>query len=275
MVLSHMNKVVRFLAASLLLSHTDATALRGRSMQSISITRFALINADTDLEIESDVVGKTISLDDLPTSNLNVEAVTEGGTLPDTVQFDYNGVVNYHTEKVAPYALAGDKNGDFKTCTDLVEGSHSITATATQDGDAVSSYTGSFTRKYCTIKLCRFVWPISKCKDPSNALNAFSLSLVVTGTVPTTQAPTSPSTTSAPSTFDPSTAQPSSGTTISPTIVPTSEPSSAPPTPPVSSVCDVPFAGPDYDITSAGLEVVEIIDTSCVAGDIVISMTVR
>jgi len=75
-------------------------------------------------------------------------------------------------------------------------------------------------------------------------------------------------------------------TTPSPTKSPTSSPTTSPIAPvtqsPTVSVqpsstpvatCDVPWVGPDYNISSAGLNNTQVIDTSC-AGDVTISMSI-
>lgn len=71
--------------------------------------------------------GATINLNTIPTLNLNIRA----NTLPsivESVRFDLDGVVNYHTESGAPYALAGDSSGDYAPWTPGL-GSHTLTAT--------------------------------------------------------------------------------------------------------------------------------------------------
>jgi len=114
-----------------------ATALRGsggsqRNLQASSITKLALINADNDQVIESVILvnGATISLSNLPTSNLNIQAVTQG-TLS-SVQFSYSGSGGSlsRREGASPYALCGDSGGNYNACSELVVGSHTVTAIA-------------------------------------------------------------------------------------------------------------------------------------------------
>jgi hypothetical protein len=96
---------------------------------SASVTSLTLINADTDAPIsgyESLPDGVTINLASLPTRNLNIRANTNPAQVA-RVQFDYDQVVNFRTEGVAPYALAGDTQGDYWPWTPTT-GQHRVTA---------------------------------------------------------------------------------------------------------------------------------------------------
>jgi hypothetical protein len=54
-------------------------------------------------------------------------------TIVDKVRFDYNGIQNYNSEGVAPYTLAGDKNGDYKSWTPSL-GAHVLSAVPSYNG---------------------------------------------------------------------------------------------------------------------------------------------
>ncbi|GMN06071.1 hypothetical protein MTsPCn5_14600 [Croceitalea sp. MTPC5] len=84
-----------------------------------------LIDADTDTPITSIVEGQVIDLSELNGIGLSIEAVVD---LPDvgSVRFDFNGTNNFRTENVFPYALNGDRNGDFDAI-DLALGNNTIT----------------------------------------------------------------------------------------------------------------------------------------------------
>lgn len=95
----------------------------------IAVTRLVLINADTDQPIPGYTQltdGMTISLSALPTRNLNVQAITNPPAVG-CVKFDVIGGSNL-TENVAPYAMAGDTNGNYKAWTPAT-GTVNITAT--------------------------------------------------------------------------------------------------------------------------------------------------
>jgi len=122
-----------------------------RNLQAVNIVRLALINADTNQEIQTVALETdgTISLDDLPSANLSIEAIVEGSVSKVELVHD-NGVSIYsRREKRAPYSLCGEgKNGSFRSCDALKEGTHSVTAIALVGKTPVVSRTATFTRKY-------------------------------------------------------------------------------------------------------------------------------
>lgn len=74
---------------------------------------FILINATTDTPIGPVVDGDVINLGDFPANTtFNIEVLT-GDLDAGSVIFDFNGDTGFRTENVAPYALGGDRNGDF------------------------------------------------------------------------------------------------------------------------------------------------------------------
>ncbi len=92
------------------------------------VVSFLLVNADTDEAIGPLNDGDVINLNDFPDNSFNVVAVT--GEFPvGSVVFDYNGTNAFQKENVAPYALGGDRNGDFKPLS-LALGTNTVTATA-------------------------------------------------------------------------------------------------------------------------------------------------
>ena len=87
-----------------------------RSQSPTTNTGLSIINADSNTSVASIANGQTFSFADIG-SNLNL--VAEFGTLEDeigSVVFDqFNGDNNeQNIENVAPFALYGDKNGNFK-----------------------------------------------------------------------------------------------------------------------------------------------------------------
>ncbi|MEL6484884.1 MAG: choice-of-anchor D domain-containing protein, partial [Bacteroidota bacterium] len=74
---------------------------------------FVLINATTDTPIGPVVDGDVVNLGDFPdNTTFNIEVLT-GDLNARSVIFDFNGDNGFRTENVAPYALGGDRNGDF------------------------------------------------------------------------------------------------------------------------------------------------------------------
>ncbi len=90
--------------------------------QVVSLT---LINAATDQDIRLLTNGDFINLAVSGTS-LNIRAEVSGSV--GSVRFALDGNSNFRTESSAPYALAGDNNGDYAPWTPTL-GSHSLTAT--------------------------------------------------------------------------------------------------------------------------------------------------
>jgi hypothetical protein len=104
------------------------------------VTSFSLINADTNQPVggfELIVGDVTLNLATLPTRNLNLRANTSPSVVG-SVRFGLNGNANHLTENVAPYALAGDVNGDYHAWT-LGLGSHVVTATPYSGSNASGS----------------------------------------------------------------------------------------------------------------------------------------
>ena len=90
----------------------------------LSVLRFILVNADTNQDIREIHHNSTINLA-TDGSNLSIRAEASG--LQESVVFNINGT-NTQTESVAPYAIAGDSNGNYNAWTPSV-GSHTIMAT--------------------------------------------------------------------------------------------------------------------------------------------------
>ena len=89
-----------------------------------TVTGFTLVNASNNSDIQTLLDGSTVFLPDLPL-NINIRAEVEGPV--GSVRFFLNGAVE-RTENVAPYALAGDINGDYLPWNPSV-GSYELTAT--------------------------------------------------------------------------------------------------------------------------------------------------
>ncbi len=94
-----------------------------------AVVGFVLIDADTDRAINSLVDGDVLVLDTLPTANLSVRADTLPATVG-SVRFNLDSITNFRTENVAPYALFGDRSGNYAPWSGVaLVGTHSLTAT--------------------------------------------------------------------------------------------------------------------------------------------------
>ncbi|GAB3025562.1 hypothetical protein GCM10027185_25910 [Spirosoma pulveris] len=136
---------------------TDGNGCSNATSQSVTInpapvtmtlTRFWLINADTDQPIQELTAGTQLNLSSLPTRNLNIQAVTVPAVIG-SVAFSLSGQQSYQVvEGVAPYALFGDNQGDYLGWTPAL-GAYTLTATpyaqAGGTGTAGTALTVSFT----------------------------------------------------------------------------------------------------------------------------------
>jgi hypothetical protein len=110
------------------------------------IRELVLVNADTDLDLQTLRDGDTLELGALPTRNLNLKAAVDSGNVGSvTFALDGRPLV---LENVYPYALGGDIGGDFKPWK-IAPGKHRLTVTpyqATGAGGAKGRpYTIAFT----------------------------------------------------------------------------------------------------------------------------------
>ena len=93
----------------------------------LAVVDLILINADTDQDIGPLTDGATINFNDLGTQNLSVRAETQPSTVGSVI-FGLDGNTSFPTENIAPYAIAGDNNGDYNSWTPGV-GQHTLTVT--------------------------------------------------------------------------------------------------------------------------------------------------
>ncbi|GAB3022833.1 hypothetical protein GCM10027185_21290 [Spirosoma pulveris] len=135
------------------------------------MTRFWLINADTDQPIQELTAGTQLNLSTLPTRNLNIQAATEP-TVVGSVSFNLSGQQSYQVvEGVAPYALFGDNAGNYNAWTPVV-GSYSLTATSYAGANATGAVGTALTVAFTVVNqpdsqpLTRF-WLINADTDQS------------------------------------------------------------------------------------------------------------
>jgi pectate lyase len=107
------------------------------SSGNLSVVSFTLINANTDQPIMTLNSGATLNLATLPTRNLNIRADTSSASLG-SVRFGFDSRSNYRTDSRAPYALAGDTNGNYSSWRPSL-GSHTVTATPYSGANATGT----------------------------------------------------------------------------------------------------------------------------------------
>ena len=90
------------------------------------VTQLVLVDAETDQDIMVLEDGASIALSDLSTTKLNVRADISG--LVSSLVFQLNKQT-FQTQNAAPFALFGDRDGDYKEGT-LPVGSHTLMATS-------------------------------------------------------------------------------------------------------------------------------------------------
>lgn len=93
---------------------------------------FALINANNNTVIgqySNLSNGRVIAKSGVPSKTLNIEARVLNSSAIDRVVFSYDGKSKFRTEKVFPYALFGDRNGNY-TGKSLENGKNTLTAEA-------------------------------------------------------------------------------------------------------------------------------------------------
>ncbi len=105
-----------------------------------SIAEFRLINADTDVDLEKIYGFEQINYSEVGTDNINIKANTNPSTVGSVV-FQL-GTDPERTENKAPYAFAGDNNGDYAAWSPP-SGSYKLTATpySGSNGTGVKGYT--------------------------------------------------------------------------------------------------------------------------------------
>ncbi|GAB3027830.1 Kelch repeat-containing protein [Spirosoma pulveris] len=120
--------------ASLVIAHSGAVGtlsipLTGEGMNGSqqSVTSFSLLNADTDQVIRVLANNDVINLPSLTTPRINIRANTSPSTVG-SVLLTLTGTQNQTVwESVAPYALFGDKNGDYNPWTPAI-GTYALNA---------------------------------------------------------------------------------------------------------------------------------------------------
>jgi nucleoid DNA-binding protein len=102
-----------------------------------NVTGLFLINADSDQVIQEIHDGDTFNRQELPTTNLSVQAITEGST--GSVKFALDQNNNFRVENFAPYALFGDNAGNDFVGGSFSLGEHTLTATAFSGSNATGT----------------------------------------------------------------------------------------------------------------------------------------
>ncbi|MEM8585817.1 MAG: DUF5060 domain-containing protein, partial [Bacteroidota bacterium] len=117
------------------------------SICSQTITGFELIDAATETDIGALSDDSTIDLA-ITGSELNVRAEVSGSV--GSIRFSYDNNPNFQTENIAPYAFAGDTNGDYASWTPQI-GEHTITATAYAAVNAMGAVLSTMTVNFTVV----------------------------------------------------------------------------------------------------------------------------
>jgi hypothetical protein len=88
---------------------------------------FTLVNADTDTDIQLLKDKDVLTLQQLPTTDLNIRADFPGEDVKSVI-FALNNQKNYRIENAAPYSLGGDAEGNYNAI-QLPAGRHTLVAT--------------------------------------------------------------------------------------------------------------------------------------------------
>lgn len=107
-----------------------------------SFSRLVLVNAETGEDLTEITEGMTVNLASLPTKKINIRADTSG-TFSEVV-FQYDTYKRFRVERVAPYTIAGKKEGRYNGWTPRV-GAHSITVQGKSASKEDAVYTLNFT----------------------------------------------------------------------------------------------------------------------------------
>lgn len=100
----------------------SSTSIRVNIQSDVTNNVFSLINADTDQGIRFMAEGEVVYLTDY---NINIRYNATQN--PGSVKFLLNGAP-YSAENTAPYALAGDQNGNYNAWSSVAEGSYTLEA---------------------------------------------------------------------------------------------------------------------------------------------------
>ncbi len=99
----------------------------------VAVTGLELIDAVNDVSLGTITNGMTININDLPVSNLSIEALVTKDV--GSVKFDLSGEHSTsRTENAAPYTLYGHSNGDYSG-NDFTKGNYSLTVTPYAEDD--------------------------------------------------------------------------------------------------------------------------------------------
>jgi uncharacterized repeat protein (TIGR02543 family) len=94
------------------------------------VSSFTLVNADTDLDLQTLSTGVVLNLATLPTANLTVRANTSPATVGSVVFVLSGTQARTQTESLLPYALFADSNGDYNPWSPaLAVGNYTLQAT--------------------------------------------------------------------------------------------------------------------------------------------------
>jgi hypothetical protein len=107
--------------------------LIGAQQQIGEVVAFNLIQGGSGKVVANLIDGSIVTVPSNTIPNFGLVAVTAGGPIT-SVLFGYNNNSKYRVENFVPYALCGDTNAVFRSCPELVIGTHRVNATITNTG---------------------------------------------------------------------------------------------------------------------------------------------
>jgi len=113
----------------------------GSVATSPTFSRLVLVNAESGEDIAELTEGMSVNLASLPTKKINIRA-DSNGTFSEVV-FQYDTYKRFRVEKVAPYTIAGKKEGRYNGWTPRV-GSHTVTVVGRIGGRDEATYSLNF-----------------------------------------------------------------------------------------------------------------------------------
>ena len=152
-------------------STTVTVTVQDKGSNGLEVISFTCVNAVTDVDIQPLEDGDIIDLSQVG-SSLNIRANTNPGVVG-SVRFGYDGNASYSLENKAPFALAGDRSGDYFKWTPTL-GFHTLTATAYTGSRAGGTAGMPFTINFTVVESF-------KVKNGSNSSEDGDGSVVISG----------------------------------------------------------------------------------------------
>lgn len=164
------------------------------------VTRFILVDADTDTDLGELTDGAILDLATLPTRSLNVLAETEP-EIVGSVRFDFDDEKAYRIENGEPYAFAGNREENFHPWVPSL-GNHTLTATAYTGPSATGTAGPELTVQFTIIDSSVEPAEVSTATDDTPTRSVTTRSRLPRSAPPETPTPTAPPPTTEPDSWN-------------------------------------------------------------------------